>query len=43
VLLKRIAEPNAACPEELVVEPELIVRESTCPAPAQATRRRKSA
>ncbi len=43
VLLKRIAEPNAVCPDELVVEPELVVRESTCPAPAQATRRRKSA
>ena len=40
VLLKRIAEPDAPCPEELEVEPELIVRESTCAAPAQATRRR---
>lgn len=43
VLLKRIAKPDAACPEELEVEPELIVRESTCPAPAQAKRRRTPA
>ena len=39
VLLKRIAEPDAACPEEFEVEPELIVRESTCAAPVHATRR----
>lgn len=40
MLLKRIAEPDAPVPEELEVEPELIVRESTCAAPAQAKRRR---
>lgn len=40
VLLKRIAEPDAPCPEEFVVEPELIVRESTCAAPARQPRRR---
>ena len=43
VLLKRIAAPDAACPEELEVEPELIVRESTCAAPAHAARRRTPA
>jgi DNA-binding LacI/PurR family transcriptional regulator len=40
VLLKRIAGPDSACPEELVVEPELIARESTCPALLEQTRRR---
>src|ERR1035437_5876721 len=43
VLLKRIAEPDAPCPEEFEVEPELIVRESTCAAPVQARRRRTPA
>ena len=43
VLLKRIAEPDAPCPEEFEVEPELIVRESTCAAPVQAMRRRTPA
>jgi len=38
VLLKRIAQPDAPCPEELEVEPELMVRESTCAAPAVAER-----
>jgi DNA-binding LacI/PurR family transcriptional regulator len=42
VLLQRIAEPDAPCPEELEVEPELIVRESTRAAPAQAPRRTPS-
>jgi DNA-binding LacI/PurR family transcriptional regulator len=41
VLLKRIAKPDEPCPEELEVEPELIVRESTCS--ALATRRRMPA
>lgn len=43
VLLKRIAEPDAPCAEELVVEPELIARESTCAAPVEAARRRNRA
>lgn len=40
VLLKRIAEPDAPCPEEFEVEPELIIRESTAVAPAGARRQR---
>lgn len=40
VLLKRIAKPEAPCQEEFEVEPELIVRESTCAAPAREARRR---
>lgn len=33
-LLRRIAEPNASWPDEVQVEPELLVRESTSRAPA---------
>lgn len=43
VLLKRIAEPNAPCPEEFVVEPELFVRESTGAAPDEELRQRMPA
>ena len=43
MLLKRIATPDAPCPEELDVDPELIVRESTSAAPARAARRRMPA
>ncbi|HEX3986988.1 MAG TPA: LacI family DNA-binding transcriptional regulator [Acidobacteriaceae bacterium] len=34
VLLARITEPDKECPPEIVMEPELIVRESTGPAPS---------
>src|ERR1039458_8220770 len=37
------SNPDATCPEEFEVEPELIVRESTCAAPVQAMRRRTPA
>jgi DNA-binding LacI/PurR family transcriptional regulator len=40
VLLKRIADPDAPSPEELEVEPELIIRESTCVAPVETKRQR---
>ncbi len=36
-LVKRIADPDAPGAEELQVEPELVVRESTCPAPADGS------
>ena len=35
ILLDRINHPNKAYPKEVVMEPELIVRESTGPAPAE--------
>lgn len=38
VLLERIADPDREAPAEIVMEPELIVRESTGPAPDRANR-----
>ncbi len=41
ILLERINHPNKPYPTEVVMEPELIVRESTGPAPAQAPKAAK--
>jgi LacI family repressor for deo operon, udp, cdd, tsx, nupC, and nupG len=38
-LLERISDPDREWPAEIVMEPELVVRESTGPAPSHASRR----
>jgi LacI family transcriptional regulator len=40
ILLDLIANPQKESPTEIVMQPELIVRESTGPAPAAANGRR---
>jgi LacI family transcriptional regulator len=35
ILLDRIGDREKEFPAEVVMEPELVVRESTCPAPAR--------
>ncbi|HZU10696.1 MAG TPA: substrate-binding domain-containing protein, partial [Candidatus Angelobacter sp.] len=41
ILLDMIAHPENNFPEEVVMQPELIVRESTGPAAAQKSKRKK--
>lgn len=38
ILLERIAHPHKQFPAEIVMQPELIARESTCPAPVASLR-----
>ena len=42
ILLDLIADPKKEQPSEIVMQPELIVRESTGPAPTTASARKKS-